>query len=166
MHMQDLQLCLQRERGQHQHEMSTLETAHREKLRSLTQRSPPVAKGEEGLVQSQEMGRGSSVADGNIHGSLLPVMEEVSLDEREEDSDKRRDVESEEVSSLRSELDASRKKYDQLRMEINKMIHHDWHASEEVEYNEEMEGLRVGITHLKECYRNSQSTIEGTCTYI
>ena len=177
--MQDLQLCLQRERGQHQHDMSALEATHREKCHSLTRLSRTAVEGEDTLVGSQLQGGtggGLGVADDTIRESLLSVLEEVSLDERGRDSGERRGDSNErggdsderggersEVSSLQSELDAAQKKCDKLEMKAEELyteqIHRpsDWHESESALPAvlwpiEEMERLGAEKRNLEDCY--------------
>lgn len=123
---QDLQLCLQRERGQHQHQLSALEAAHLEKLSSLPQTSLSVTEPEDGetdgggvLPVVQYGSRGGGETSEKIRQNLLSALEEVSLDEREGDScDERRE---EGVAQLRTQLRESQERCVGLERELEQL---------------------------------------------
>ena len=123
---QDLQLCLQRERGQHQHEVAALAAAQHETLRSLDQQ-PRAAEldrdGHLGQSRAQDVeGGAGSVVNSTLRGNLLSALEEVSLDERDSERDKEREESGEEaVSLLRAELEGSRERCGELERELNRL---------------------------------------------
>ena len=142
--LQELQLCLQRERSQHQHQLSALEAAHNEKLCSLSSHthatdSTSGKDGEEGeeeasvKVQLREAmgdggesggGRRVESADETIRGNLLSALEEVSLDEMDGGGERRRrrgNDESTVVAALQSQLVESREMCAKLESELVKM---------------------------------------------
>ena len=145
--LQELQLCLQRERSQHQHQLSALEAAHNEKLRSLSSHTHAIDStretsgkdGEEGedeasvKVQLREAmgdggesggGRRVESADETIRGNLLSALEEVSLDEMDGGGERRRrrgNDESTVVAALQSQLVESREMCAKLESELVKM---------------------------------------------
>lgn len=109
-------MCLQRERGQHQHEISALEAAHSERIHSISQNSQAALKTETLVqVQLQDAIRDEPILENDtIRGSLLSALEEVSLIEGTEESDM--------VVSLRSELEASREKSIQLEGQLEQLV--------------------------------------------
>ena len=148
--LQELQLCLQRERSQHQHQLSALEAAHNEKLRSLSSHTHAIDStretsgkdGEEGegeasvKVQLREAmgegeggksggGRREESADETIRGSLLSALEEVSLDEMDGGGERgrrrRENDQSTVVAALQSQLVESREMCAKLESELVKM---------------------------------------------
>ena len=148
--LQELQLCLQRERSQHQHQLSALEAAHNEKLCSLSShthatdstRETSGKDGEEGegeasvKVQLREAmgegeggksggGRREESADETIRGNLLSALEEVSLDEMDGGGERgrrrRENDQSTVVAALQSQLVESREMCAKLESELVKM---------------------------------------------
>ena len=126
-------MCLQQERGQHQHQLSLLKAARQEKDSSATHTTGDQEEEEresgEGRVQKQlreAMGDGAEGASGaentTVRGSLLSSLEEVSLDERDGDGGaERRGGEADKemlVSLLQSELDSSQEKCATLERKV------------------------------------------------
>ena len=146
--LQELQLCLQRERSQHQHQLSALEASHNEKLRSLSSHTHAIDStretsgkdGDEGeeeasvKVQLREAmgeggesggGRREESADETIRGSLLSSLEEVSLEEEMDGGGvrgrRRGKDESTVVAALQSQLAESREMRAKLESELVNM---------------------------------------------
>ena len=130
---QDLQLCLQRERGQHQRELSVLEAAHCKKLRSFAQPSHTAPDTEEIRRQEQQLeggavlednGRVGPAASETIRQNLLSALEEVSLDETdgEDGREERREEDGGTAfASVRTQLEESREKCVGIEREVEQL---------------------------------------------
>lgn len=154
-------MCLQRERGQHQHEISALEAAHSEKIRSISQNSQAALKTETLVqVQLQDAIRDEPVSENDtIRGSLLSALEEVSLiegtDERTEESDM--------VMSLRSELEASREKSIQLEGQLEQLVLKMKEEQGEMKRERETaERLQLELQSLKAMLEHEQGSAADT----
>ena len=158
---QDLQLCLQRERGQHQHEISNLEAAHNEKIRSIAQDSQAALKTKTLIqVQLQDAIRDDPVSENDtIRGSLLSALEEVSLIERADEGREESDV----VRSLRSELEASREKSIRLEGELEQlMLKMEEEQGEMKRERETAEKLQLELQSLKAALEHEQGSAGDT----
>ena len=132
-------MCLQRERSQHQHQLSALEAAHQEKLRSFPSHDHTLeavidSRGRDGEEREEEVkvqlreamgeggGRRSESADETIRGSLLSALEEVSLEEVDGGVGRGERGGGSVVSPLQSQLVESREKCVKLESELQKTV--------------------------------------------
>lgn len=154
-------MCLQRERGQHQHEISNLEAAHNEKIRSIAQDSQAALKTKTLIqVQLQDAIRDDPVSENDtIRGSLLSALEEVSLIERADEGREESDV----VRSLRSELEASREKSIRLEGELEQlMLKMEEEQGEMKRERETAEKLQLELQSLKAALEHEQGSAGDT----
>ena len=144
--VQELQLCLQRERTQHQYQLSSREAAHHDKLCNLSSHTQSLTTTKETSrkeggasieVQLQEAiggggGEGGGPrADETIRVSLLPALEEVSLEEMDGGGGGGRERNNDgelTVASLQSQLVESHEKclkfeseFKEMALEVNRL---------------------------------------------